>query len=107
MSDMPDMNALLAQAMEMQQHLAAAQEEAANTIVTGTAGGGLVEVHMTATGGIQRVILDPKVVDPSDVAMLEDLIVAAFRDAASKGAAFVQQAMGDVDMGGFGGLLGS
>jgi nucleoid-associated protein EbfC len=107
MSDMPDMNALLAQAMEMQQHLAVAQEEAANTVVTGTSGGGLVEVYMTATGGIQRVILDPKVVDPNDVAMLEDLIVAAFRDASAKGAAFVQQAMGGVDMGGFGGLLGS
>lgn len=107
MSDMPDINALLAQAMEMQQHLAAAQEEAANTVVTGTAGGGLVEVHMTATGIIQRVILDPKVVDPSDVAMLEDLIVAAVRDASSKGAAFVQNAMGGMDMGGLGGLLGS
>jgi nucleoid-associated protein EbfC len=107
MSDMPDMNALLAQAMQMQQHLAAAQEEAANTIVTGTSGGGLVEVQMTATGELQRVLLDPKVVDPADIAMLEDLIVAAFRDAASKGAAFVQDAMGGVDMGGLGGLLGS
>ena len=107
MSDMPDMNALLAQAMEMQQHLAAAQEEAANTIVTGSAGGGLVQVQMTATGGMQRITLDPKVVDPSDISMLEDLIVAAVREAQAKGAAFSQEAMGNVDMGGFGGLLGS
>ena len=107
MSDMPDMTALLAQAMEMQQHLAAAREEAANTIVIGSAGGGLVRVEMTATGEIQRMHLDPKVVDPTDIPMLEDLILAALRDAAAKGAAVTQDAMGGLNLGGFGGLLGS
>ncbi len=109
MSDMPDMSQLLNQAMQMQQQLLAAQEEAAHTVVEGVAGGGMVRVHMTANGQVKSVRIDPKVVDPSDVAMLEDLVLAAFMDASTQAASVSEQAtqsaMGGMDLGGLG--LGS
>jgi nucleoid-associated protein EbfC len=113
MSDMPDMNQLLNQAMQMQQQLLEAQEEAAHTMVEGAAGGGMVRVHMTADGQVKSVLIDPKVVDPEDVAMLEDLVLAAFMDASSQAAAVSAQAtqsiMGGMNLdgmalGGIGGL---
>ncbi len=110
MSEEFDMNALLQQAMNMQSQLAEAQEHAARQIVEGSAGAGLVRVEMTGAGEVVKVHIDPGVVDPSDVSMLEDLVVAALHDAASKVAALQQQAMGGLgDMlggGGLGGLLG-
>ena len=110
MSEDFDMNALLQQAMDMQSQLAQAQEQAAQQIVEGTAGAGMVTVSMTGAGEVTKIRLDPGVVDPADVAMLEDLLLAALHDAASKVAALQQQAMGGLgDMlggGGLGGLLG-
>jgi nucleoid-associated protein EbfC len=72
---------------------------------------------MTGDGNVTRVSIDPAVVDPADVEMLEDLIVAAFHDAASQVAQLQSETMSQVtgglgglgglgDMGGFGGLLG-
>jgi DNA-binding YbaB/EbfC family protein len=110
MSEDFDMNALLQQAMNMQSQLAQAQEQAAHQIVEGSAGAGMVTVSMTGAGEVTKIRLDPGVVDPSDVSMLEDLLVAALHDAASKVATLQQQAMGGLgDMlggGGLGGLLG-
>jgi DNA-binding YbaB/EbfC family protein len=107
-SDQFDMNALLRQAMDMQSKLAEAQEQAANTTVTGTAGGGSVQVTMTGAGEVTRVKLDPSVVDPAEVDMLEDLILAALHDAGAQVTALQRQAMGGLgdSLGGLGGLLG-
>jgi DNA-binding YbaB/EbfC family protein len=107
-SEQFDMNALLRQAMDMQSKLAEAQEEAANAVVTGTAGGGTVMVTMTGAGEVTRVTLDPSVVDPADVDMLEDLIVAALHDAGAQVTALQRTAMGGLgdSLGGLGGLLG-
>jgi DNA-binding YbaB/EbfC family protein len=67
-----DLNALLGQAMQMQEQLLAAQAETANAEVTGRAGGGAVTI--TVTGGLdfRRVEIRPDAVDPDDVGMLED-----------------------------------
>ncbi len=73
---------LLQQAQQMQQDLAAAQEELAETEVTGTAGGGLVSATMTGTGELTALTIAPSAVDPDDVETLQDLVVAAVRDAA-------------------------
>ena len=81
MSDQPDMGELLRQAMAVQQRLLAAQEEARNATVEGSAGGGLVRVTMTGAGDVKSVRIDPDAVDPGDVEMLEDLVLAAVRDA--------------------------
>ena len=77
----PDMQMILQQAQKMQRRLANAQEELASATVTGQAGNGLVTVTTLATGEVQGVTIDPKVVDPSDVETLQDLVVAAVRDA--------------------------
>ena len=102
----PNMNELLKQAQKMQQQLAEAQAAAAEQVVEGQAGGGVVKV--TVTGGMEfrSVSIDPTVVDPDDVEMLEDLILAAIRDALARAGQVSQQAMGGLDLGGLGGLLG-
>ena len=100
MSDeMPGFDALLQQAMQLQEQLLAAQAEAEATEVQGHAGGGAVTVTMTGGGEVQRIRIDPAVVDPADVELLEDLIVAALHDAATQARA--QQAS---MLGGLGGL---
>ncbi len=65
----------------MQQQLVAAQQELAATAVTGSAGGGLVRATMTGAGELTALAIDPKAVDPDDVETLQDLVVAAIRDA--------------------------
>src|SRR3712207_7589002 len=75
----PDMSELLKQAQQMQQQLAAAQEQLAREEVTGTAGGDLVSVTMTGQGEVTAVTIAPAAVDPDDVESLQDLVVAAFR----------------------------
>ena len=101
-----DLSALLGQAMEMQQQLAAAQEAAARTTFTGASGGGAVQVDMTGTGEFLAVRLDPSVVDPSDVSLLEDLLLAALHDASHRMAESTAQTMGGI-AGGLGSLGGS
>src|SRR6266700_926273 len=100
------MGDLLKQAQKMQEQLMEAQAAAAEQDVEGHAGGGVVKV--TVTGGMEfrSVTIDPDAVDPDDVAMLEDLVLAAIHDAVGKVNDLSQQAMGGLDMGGLGGLLG-
>jgi len=102
----PNMNDLLKQAQQMQEQLMQAQAAAAEQVIEGQAGGGVVKV--TVTGGLefQSVHIDPQAVDPDDVAMLEDLVLAAIHDAVTKVNQLSQQAMGGLDLGGLGGLLG-
>jgi len=99
----PDMQALMQQAAQMQAQLMAAQEELADTEVTGSAGGGLVRVTMTGSGELTAVTIDPKAVDSEDVESLQDLVVAAVRDASRQVAELASQTMGPL-AGGLGGL---
>jgi len=99
--DLPGANPmdLLASAQEAM----AAQVEAASRTVEGSAGGGVVRVTMTGGGEVTGVTLAPEVVDPSDIEMLQDLILAALRDANVQVVELQREAMGS-----FGGLdLGS
>ena len=100
---------LFRQAQEMQANVLAAQQRAAEQVVEGVAGGGLVRVEVTGTMEFRSVRIDPKVVDPSEVELLEDLILAALHDGAAKATALNQQAMGALNLGGLdlGGLLGT
>jgi DNA-binding YbaB/EbfC family protein len=79
-----DLGALLGAAQNMQEQLAETQERIAATIVEGHAGGGAVTVSVTGAYEFQRVVISPDAVDPDDHSMLEDLLLAALRDAASK-----------------------
>jgi nucleoid-associated protein EbfC len=82
------------QLMQLQQQLAAAQAELAAAEVTGTAGGGLVTVTASGAGEVTAVRIDPKAVDPEDVETLEDLVLAAVRNAADEARALAEKKMG-------------
>lgn len=101
----PDMSELLKQAQQMQQQLAAAQEQLAQEEVTGTAGGNLVSVTMTGQGEVTAVTIAPAAVDTDDLESLQDLIVAAFRDASRAVNELTASRMGPL-AGGLGGGLG-
>lgn len=76
-----NMQQLMRQAQQMQQKLAEAQQELADSVVEGSAGGGAVTVEMTGKKEIVSVKISPSVVDPDDIEMLEDLLMAAIGDA--------------------------
>jgi len=100
-----DFGALMEQAGQMQAQLLAAQEQAASTVVEGVAGGGAVRVAVTGAFEFQSVTISPEAVDPDDVEMLQDLVLAALRDAVDEIQGLTQ---GGLDLGGMGldGLLG-
>ena len=75
------MQQLMKQAQKMQQEMAKAQEELADTEVVATAGGGMIEVVMSCDRKLSSIKIDPAAVDPDDVEMLEDMIVAAMNEA--------------------------
>lgn len=83
----------LAQAQAM---FAKAQEQLAATIVEGTAGGGAVKVSMSGEQKILGITLTPDVVDPEDVEMLQDLIMAAITDAAERASALQNESLGAI-----------
>lgn len=97
-----DMNALLQQAQQMQQQIATAQAELADTNVDGTAGGGLVTVTVNGTGELVNVQIKTGSFDPDDTEDLSDLIVAAYRDAKAHADALAAEKLGPM-AGGFGG----
>ena len=99
------MQQLLMQAQKMQQALAAAQEELASAEVTGSAGGGLVTATMTGSGDVVAVTISPEAIDPDDAETLQDLVVAALRDAQRAVNELAASTMGPVT-GGLGGGLG-
>lgn len=81
---MYNMQRVLKQVQQMQEALARVQAELAEERVEGTAGGGAVRAVASGQGDLISVAIDPGVVDPQDVSMLEDLVVAAARDALRK-----------------------
>jgi nucleoid-associated protein EbfC len=102
----PNMQQLMKQAQKMQQDLLAAQEELASAEVSGSAGSGLVTAVVNGSGELRSLTIDPSVIDPDDVETLQDLIVAAVRDANRAAQELAAEKMGPVtgSMGGLGGL---
>ncbi|MEL7209077.1 MAG: YbaB/EbfC family nucleoid-associated protein [Actinomycetota bacterium] len=104
-----DLNNLVEQAQAMQQQMLEAQEQQAQQVVTGSAGGGKVTIESSGDGVFRKVSISPDAVDPDDVELLEELILAALRDVAAQVSEIQNSAMGDLqlpDIGGLGGLLG-
>lgn len=81
---MQDIRKLMKQAQQMQEQMAKMHEQLAQEEVEGSAGGGMVVVTMNGKHEVVKLKIDPQVVDPSDVEMLEDLIAAAMNDARGK-----------------------
>lgn len=110
MSDQFDLGSMLSQAMAMQQQFEDARAEAALREFVGQAGGGAVAIRVTGALQVLNVSISPQAVDPSDVAMLEDLVLAAFHDALAQIDAMQQEVLGPFqtagmpDLGDLGGL---
>lgn len=90
---MKNLGQMLKQAQEMQAKMADLQERLAATEVTGVAGGGMLQVTLNGRGEMRAVKIDPALIDPNDVEVLEDLIVAATNDAKAKAEAQVAEQM--------------
>ena len=93
---MGNMNQMLKQAQAMQAKMMKAQEELKEARVEGSAGGGMVGATVNGQGELLGVKLSKEVVDPEDVEMLEDLILAAVSDAANKAREMMEQRMGSL-----------
>ncbi|HYU49365.1 MAG TPA: YbaB/EbfC family nucleoid-associated protein [Candidatus Limnocylindria bacterium] len=86
-------------AQQMQQDMERIQKELAETVVDGSAGGGVVRAQVTGKQELVSVTLDPSAVDPADVEMLQDLIVAAVNDALRASREVAEQRLGAVTAG--------
>ena len=90
---MKNLGNLMKQAQQMQARMGELQARLAETEVSGAAGGGMVQVTVNGKGEMRRVKIDPQLVKPEDVEVLEDLIVAASNDAKSKAEALMAEEM--------------
>jgi DNA-binding YbaB/EbfC family protein len=91
---MKNLGNMLKEAQKLQSKMAEMQAKLAETELSGAAGGGMVSVTLNGKGEMRKVKIDPSLVDPAEVEILEDLIVAAFNEAKAKIEAHVQEEMG-------------
>ena len=96
---MVDIMGMMKRAQELQGKMAELQEKLGDVIVEGRAGGGLVTVTLTAKFELRGIHIDPSLVRPGDEGILEDLIVAAHKDAKEKGEAQAQEKMAGLTAG--------
>jgi DNA-binding YbaB/EbfC family protein len=102
---------MLAQVQKMQEDMATAQESLADETVTVTAGGGAISIEITGHQRVEAITVDPELLDPEEVEMLQDMLVAAVNQAIEQSQAMAAERMegitGGLDLGGgLGGLLG-
>jgi len=81
---MKNLAGLMKQAQQMQQKMADMQAKLESSEVEGVAGAGLVQMTLTGKGAMKRVKIDPKLADPAEIEMLEDLVLAAYTNAKAK-----------------------
>ncbi len=81
MAGQPNMNAMLKQVQKMQADMAKAQEELKNEVVEASAGGGMVTVKVSGDLEVKEIRIDPEAVDPEDVELLQDMVLAAVNEA--------------------------
>jgi len=89
-----NMNSMMKQAQKLQKKMLKMQEELAAKTVEATAGGGMVKVVANGGQKIESITLEKEVVDPEDIEMLQDLILAATNDALKKSQDMVSSQMG-------------
>ncbi|MCL2570407.1 MAG: YbaB/EbfC family nucleoid-associated protein [Firmicutes bacterium] len=77
----PNMQAMMKQAEEMKKQLERAKEELAETLIESSSGGGMVMVEMSGAYELLNIKIKPEAVDPDDVEMMEDLVIAAINEA--------------------------
>ena len=91
---MPNMNNMMKQVKKMQADMEKAQQEIEEKEFTSSAGGGVVEATINGKKEVVAIKIDPDVVDPEDVEMLQDLIMVAVNDAISQADKFNEEKMG-------------
>jgi len=91
---MKNMNSMMKQAQKLQKKMLKTQEELAKKTVEASAGGGMVKVIANGGQKIESIVLEKEVVDPEDVEMLQDLVMAAVNDALNKSQEMVSSEMG-------------
>ena len=105
---MPNMQQMMAQVQKMQQEMAAAQEQLKNEVVEASAGGGMVTVNVSGDLQVREVRIDPGAVDPEDVEILADMVLAATNEALRMAQQLAESKLGGatagLDLGGLGGL---
>ena len=99
MKGMPNMGQLLKQAQKFQAKMAELQEELNQRTVEASAGGGMVTVVANGKQEVLSIAIDPEVVDPKDVEMLQDLILAAVNDALNRAKEMSNEEMGKLTQG--------
>ncbi len=77
----PNLNKMLEQAQKLQEEMAAAQDKLREEKVEASAGGGMVKVVATGEGRLEAITIDPDAVDPDDVELLQDMVLAAVNEA--------------------------
>src|SRR3954470_2041473 len=104
----PNLNQMMQQVQKMQADMAKAQEELKNEVVEASAGGGMVTVKITGELELKELTIDPEAVDPEDVEMLQDMVLAATNEALRSAQELAAQRMSAVTggLGGPGGGLG-
>ncbi len=99
MKGMPNMGQIMKQAQKFQTKMAKLQEELSDKTVEASAGGGMVTVVANGGQDVLSISIDPEVVDPDDIEMLQDLIMAAVNDALNKAKAMMNEEMGQLTKG--------
>ena len=89
-----DMAGMMKKAQEMQTKMAQMQDDLQNVMVTGESGAGLVKAVASAKGELKSLDIDPSIFDPNEKEVVEDLILAAIKDAQAKAAEKAQDEMG-------------
>jgi DNA-binding YbaB/EbfC family protein len=105
----PNIQQLLKQAQKMQEDMMAAQESLKDEIVDASAGGGMVKVQVSGDLEVKSITIDPQAVDPDDVELLQDMVLAAVNEAMRSAQELAASKMGGIagglgDLGGLGGL---
>ena len=94
MKGIPDMGKLMKQAQQFQNKISKLQEELGHRTIEASSGGGMVSVVVNGQQEVLSVKIDPEVIDPEDIEMLQDLIMAAVNDGMSKAKEMVNEEMG-------------
>jgi DNA-binding YbaB/EbfC family protein len=105
MAQQPDFGAILKQAQQMQQEMLKAQETLKGETVEATVGGGMIAVKMSGDLELQEIKIDPAAVDPEDVEMLQDMVLAAVNEAIRAAQELAASKMNQA-AGGLGGMAG-
>ena len=105
---MPNVQQMMAQVQKMQRDMEAAQEELKSEVVETSAGGGMVSVKMSGDLQVREVRIDPDAVDPQDVEILADMVLAAVNEGLRMAQELAERKLGGatagLDLGGLGGL---